>query len=77
MAMLKLISGLKEDVAFNYCYIFEGKLCKNGECHPTASSYECTCNPGYVPSRSKKQCISKTLIRVYITKNHNSWHFIQ
>ncbi|KAM7537192.1 hypothetical protein Aperf_G00000061341 [Anoplocephala perfoliata] len=49
----------KEDIALNYCYIFEGKLCKNGECHPTASSYECTCNHGYVPSRSKKQCMKE------------------
>ncbi|EUB61976.1 Fibrillin-3 [Echinococcus granulosus] len=49
----------KEEVALNYCEIFEGRLCKNGECHPTASSYECTCNPGYVPSRFKKQCIKE------------------
>ncbi|VUZ40375.1 unnamed protein product [Hymenolepis diminuta] len=49
----------REEVALNYCEIFEGKLCKNGECHPTATSYECTCNSGYVPNRFKKQCIKE------------------
>ncbi|VDD80611.1 unnamed protein product [Mesocestoides corti] len=49
----------KEENALNYCEIFEGKLCKNGECHPTATSYECTCRPGYRPSMFKKQCITE------------------
>ncbi|BHF64365.1 hypothetical protein SprV_0200736800 [Sparganum proliferum] len=43
--------------ALNYCEIFKGLLCKNGECVPNRLSYECRCNSGYSPSSDRRQCL--------------------
>ncbi|CAH8851741.1 unnamed protein product [Trichobilharzia szidati] len=49
--------GLQDnEPQFDICQLYKSSVCKNGQCIPRGTSYECICNEGFEPSEDRKTC---------------------
>ncbi|CAL8093331.1 unnamed protein product [Calicophoron daubneyi] len=46
----------KRQMTFDMCKLYSSSICKNGQCIPRGTSYECVCNDGFVLSEDRKTC---------------------
>ncbi|CAH8556578.1 unnamed protein product [Heterobilharzia americana] len=64
-----------KELQFDICQIYKSSVCKNGQCIPRGTSYECICNEGFEPSEDRKTCQYKidicSIHRGYLCTNGN------